>query len=156
MVAGTEARPQLEAALYLASTLEARETRRRLAAVARGECSLVYVAPERLALPGFRALVADLECPRLRERNGSRLLRFPGLEWTNLLAANGGRRVGPPAYQACAVFGSRRTKASSTPSRSPAGSAKESLRGASDHSGAWWGRATCATSWIRSRPASPS
>src|SRR5262245_31864926 len=51
------------AATYLASTLDPGETRRRFAAVARGECSLVYVAPERLALPGFRALVADLECP---------------------------------------------------------------------------------------------
>ncbi len=53
------------AATYLASTLDAGEVRRRLAAVARGECSLVYVAPERLALPGFRALVADLDCPLL-------------------------------------------------------------------------------------------
>jgi ATP-dependent DNA helicase RecQ len=51
------------AATYLASTLDAGETRRRLAALARGEATLVYVAPERLALPGFRALVADLDCP---------------------------------------------------------------------------------------------
>jgi ATP-dependent DNA helicase RecQ len=36
-----------------------------MAAVARGELDLVYVAPERLALPGFRALLRDLECPLL-------------------------------------------------------------------------------------------
>jgi ATP-dependent DNA helicase RecQ len=51
------------AATYLASTLDAGETRRRIAAVARGEATLVYVAPERLALPGFRVLLADLDCP---------------------------------------------------------------------------------------------
>src|SRR5262245_22630453 len=53
------------AATYLASTLDPGETRRRVAAVARGECSLVYAAPERLALPGFRSLLADLDCPLL-------------------------------------------------------------------------------------------
>src|SRR5262245_28665477 len=50
-------------ATYLASTLEPGETRRRLGAIARGEHSLVFVAPERLALPGFRSLCADLDCP---------------------------------------------------------------------------------------------
>ncbi len=53
------------AATYLASTLEPVETRRRFAGVARGDYSLVFVAPERLAVPGFRALVADLDCPLL-------------------------------------------------------------------------------------------
>jgi ATP-dependent DNA helicase RecQ len=52
-------------ATYLASTLDPGETRRRFAGIARGEYSLVFVAPERLALPGFRALVADMECPLL-------------------------------------------------------------------------------------------
>jgi len=52
-------------ATYLASTLEAGETRRRFAGIARGDYSLVFVAPERLALPGFRSLVADLACPLL-------------------------------------------------------------------------------------------
>jgi ATP-dependent DNA helicase RecQ len=51
------------AATYLASTLDAAETRRRLAAIARGELSLVYVAPERLVQEAFRALLADLDCP---------------------------------------------------------------------------------------------
>jgi ATP-dependent DNA helicase RecQ len=51
------------AATYLASTLDAAETRRRMGAVSRGELQLVYVAPERLALPAFRALLADLACP---------------------------------------------------------------------------------------------
>jgi ATP-dependent DNA helicase RecQ len=31
--------------------------------IARGACRLVYVAPERLTFPGFRALVHDLRCP---------------------------------------------------------------------------------------------
>ena len=51
------------AATYLASTLDASEAGRRLAALARGAFSLAYVAPERLAQPGFRALLADLDCP---------------------------------------------------------------------------------------------
>jgi ATP-dependent DNA helicase RecQ len=52
-------------ATYLASTLDAGETRRRFGRIARGEYSLVFVAPERLALPGFRSLVADMACPLL-------------------------------------------------------------------------------------------
>lgn len=51
------------AATYLAGTLDARELRRRMRAAADGAFSLVYVAPERLAAPGFRALLADLDCP---------------------------------------------------------------------------------------------
>jgi ATP-dependent DNA helicase RecQ len=52
-------------ATYLASTLEASETRRRFAGIARGDYALVFVAPERLALPGFRSLLADMACPLL-------------------------------------------------------------------------------------------
>jgi len=51
------------AATYLAGTLDAAELRRRLRAAAEGAFSLVYVAPERLAAPAFRALVAELDCP---------------------------------------------------------------------------------------------
>ena len=51
------------ASTYLASTLDAAENRRRMRSVADGECKLVYVAPERLAAPGFRALLRDLACP---------------------------------------------------------------------------------------------
>jgi ATP-dependent DNA helicase RecQ len=50
-------------ATYLASTIDAGEMRRRMGLVARGECRLVYVAPERLTFPGFRALVKELRCP---------------------------------------------------------------------------------------------
>jgi ATP-dependent DNA helicase RecQ len=50
-------------ATYLASTVDAGEMRRRMGRVARGACRLVYVAPERLTFPGFRALVHDLRCP---------------------------------------------------------------------------------------------
>ena len=50
-------------ATYLAATLEAAEMRRRMARIARRELALVYVAPERLVFPGFRALVRALECP---------------------------------------------------------------------------------------------
>jgi ATP-dependent DNA helicase RecQ len=51
------------AATYLAATLAPDELGRRMGRVARGECRLVYVAPERLTQPGFRALLARLDCP---------------------------------------------------------------------------------------------
>jgi ATP-dependent DNA helicase RecQ len=50
-------------ATYLASTLDAGEIRRRLGALVGGAFKLVYVAPERLANPGFRATLAALDCP---------------------------------------------------------------------------------------------
>jgi len=50
-------------ATYLASTLEAPEMRRRMARMARQEFALVYVAPERLAFPGFRGLIREIDCP---------------------------------------------------------------------------------------------
>ena len=50
-------------ATYLASTLDASEMRRRMALIARREMALVYVAPERLAFPGFRALLREFDCP---------------------------------------------------------------------------------------------
>jgi ATP-dependent DNA helicase RecQ len=51
------------AATFLASTLDAATMRERLASLARGEYRLVYVAPERLTSPDFRARLARLECP---------------------------------------------------------------------------------------------
>lgn len=50
-------------ATFLAATLPGDEMRRRMAALARGEYSIAYVAPERLAFPGFRGLARDLACP---------------------------------------------------------------------------------------------
>jgi ATP-dependent DNA helicase RecQ len=50
-------------ATFLAATLDASEVKRRMAALARGEYQLAYVAPERLAFPGFRGLARDLDCP---------------------------------------------------------------------------------------------
>jgi ATP-dependent DNA helicase RecQ len=50
-------------ATYLASTVDAGEMRRRMGMIARGAFRLVYLAPERLSFPGFRALVKDLRCP---------------------------------------------------------------------------------------------
>jgi ATP-dependent DNA helicase RecQ len=50
-------------ATFLASTVDPDETRRRVRGIARGDYRLVYVAPERLVLPGFRSLIANLECP---------------------------------------------------------------------------------------------
>jgi ATP-dependent DNA helicase RecQ len=44
------------AATFLAATLSGDEVRRRMAALARGEFAIAYVAPERLAFPGFRGL----------------------------------------------------------------------------------------------------
>jgi ATP-dependent DNA helicase RecQ len=49
-------------ATFLASTLDTAEMRRRMARMAAGAFRLVYVAPERLAYPGFRALVGGLAC----------------------------------------------------------------------------------------------
>ena len=50
-------------ATYLASTLEAPEMGRRMARIARQEFALAYVAPERLAFPGFRGLIREIDCP---------------------------------------------------------------------------------------------
>ena len=50
-------------ATYLASTLDADEHRSRLADLAAGCFKLVYIAPERLALGGFRRIIRDLDCP---------------------------------------------------------------------------------------------
>ncbi|HUG52560.1 MAG TPA: ATP-dependent DNA helicase RecQ, partial [Vicinamibacteria bacterium] len=50
-------------ATFLASTLEGDEARRRMARLARGEYTLVYVAPERLAFGGFRGLLRTLSVP---------------------------------------------------------------------------------------------
>jgi len=50
-------------ATFLAATLDTDEVRRRMAALGRGEYQLAYVAPERLAFPGFRGLARDLDCP---------------------------------------------------------------------------------------------
>ncbi|HEX5632906.1 MAG TPA: ATP-dependent DNA helicase RecQ [Gemmatimonadales bacterium] len=51
------------AATFLAATLPSDEIRARMAALGRGEYALAYVAPERLAFPGFRSLARDLDCP---------------------------------------------------------------------------------------------
>lgn len=51
------------AATFLASTLESSEIRQRMRGVANGEYRLLYVAPERLAFPGFRGLLGDIACP---------------------------------------------------------------------------------------------
>jgi ATP-dependent DNA helicase RecQ len=47
-------------ATLLASTLDSQEVRRRMARIAAGHYKLVYVAPERLAFPGFRGLLRDI------------------------------------------------------------------------------------------------
>ncbi|HKA62318.1 MAG TPA: RecQ family ATP-dependent DNA helicase [Methylomirabilota bacterium] len=51
------------AATYLAATLDAGEMRRRMARLASRAFSLVYVAPERLVFPGFRAMLRGLDVP---------------------------------------------------------------------------------------------
>ena len=51
------------AATYLAATLDAAEMRRRLARLAAREFRLVYVALERLAFAGFRAMLRELAVP---------------------------------------------------------------------------------------------
>jgi ATP-dependent DNA helicase RecQ len=51
------------AVTYLSSTLESGEMRRRMARAAAGDFKLLYVAPERLTYPGFKALLSDLDIP---------------------------------------------------------------------------------------------
>ncbi|HSA56398.1 MAG TPA: ATP-dependent DNA helicase RecQ [Gemmatimonadaceae bacterium] len=51
------------AATFLAATLPADEMRRRMAALGRREYTIAYVAPERLAYPGFRGLARELAPP---------------------------------------------------------------------------------------------
>ena len=51
------------AATYLAATLDTAEIRRRMARLAAGAFRLVYVAPERLGFPGFRAMLHELDVP---------------------------------------------------------------------------------------------
>jgi ATP-dependent DNA helicase RecQ len=50
-------------ATFLAATLSPPEMRERLARLRQGAFKLAYVAPERLAYPGFRALALDLGAP---------------------------------------------------------------------------------------------
>jgi ATP-dependent DNA helicase RecQ len=50
-------------ATYLSSTLDAEEVRHRMGRLASGAFKIAYVAPERLAFPGFRTLLRDLQVP---------------------------------------------------------------------------------------------
>jgi ATP-dependent DNA helicase RecQ len=50
-------------ATFLSATLPGDEVRRRMARMAAGEYKIAYVAPERLAFPGFRGLLRDIEIP---------------------------------------------------------------------------------------------
>jgi ATP-dependent DNA helicase RecQ len=52
-------------ATFLAATLSAGELRERLGRLRSGALKLAYVAPERLAYPGFRALLHELRIPLL-------------------------------------------------------------------------------------------
>jgi len=52
-------------ATFLAATLSAEEMRTRLARLRAGAFKLAYVAPERLAYPGFRGLLHELSVPLL-------------------------------------------------------------------------------------------
>ncbi|MHB1327937.1 MAG: RecQ family ATP-dependent DNA helicase [Gemmatimonadales bacterium] len=51
------------AATFLAATLPTDEMRTRMRSIARGDQTVVYLAPERLAFPGFRSMLRDLDCP---------------------------------------------------------------------------------------------
>jgi len=51
------------AATYFASTVPAQEMNLRLRKAAEGAYKLIYVAPERLAVPRFTALLRRLDCP---------------------------------------------------------------------------------------------
>ena len=51
------------AATFLSATLDGEEVRRRMARMASGAFKIVYVAPERLAFPGFRGLLQEIQIP---------------------------------------------------------------------------------------------
>jgi ATP-dependent DNA helicase RecQ len=51
------------AATFLSATLDGEEVRRRMARMAAGAFEIVYVAPERLAFPGFRGLLQQIQVP---------------------------------------------------------------------------------------------
>ena len=57
-------------ATYLAATLDAAEMRQRMARLAAGAFRLVYVAPERLAFPGFRGHAPAISMPADRGGRG--------------------------------------------------------------------------------------
>lgn len=50
-------------ATFFASTLDPEEMRERMRAMRRGAYRIVYAAPERLVLDGFRAMLRELSCP---------------------------------------------------------------------------------------------
>lgn len=50
-------------ATYLASTLDSETMRERLDGLRHGQYDLVYVSPERLAFPGFRARLSEIAVP---------------------------------------------------------------------------------------------
>ncbi|MHB9112682.1 MAG: RecQ family ATP-dependent DNA helicase [Thermoleophilia bacterium] len=50
-------------ATYIASSLDPEEQRDRLKRMESGEYRLVYAAPERLSLPGFRRVMESVDCP---------------------------------------------------------------------------------------------
>jgi ATP-dependent DNA helicase RecQ len=52
-------------ATFLAATLDAGELHARMRGLAAGRFKLAYVAPERLAFPGFRSVLEGLVCPLL-------------------------------------------------------------------------------------------
>ncbi len=52
-------------ATYLASTLSADENKERFLAVVSGSMEILYVTPERLALPSFRNVLREIGCPLL-------------------------------------------------------------------------------------------
>ena len=50
-------------ATFLSATLDRDEVCRRMARISSGAYKIAYVAPERLAFPGFRGLLRDIEIP---------------------------------------------------------------------------------------------
>ena len=147
------------AATYLASTLDAAEMRRRLGQLGAGRLALAYVAPERLAYPGFRALLHRARLPAgrhrrgpLHQRVGARLPAGVPASWEHSWPSCGRRacwRARPPRRRWCATRSWPGSACPPTRPRSSAASRAPTWRCAQPR---WRGGGVAPGRWTRSSP----